>query len=426
MEIEQIYTYFIRSSSIATDTRKISPNSLFFCLKGTQFNGNKFAKEAIKKGASYVIVDDPDYYLNNEKYILVQNSLETLQKLAQYHRRKFSIPIIALTGSNGKTTTKELIDSVLSQQFITTTTPGNFNNHIGVPLTLLNINAKTEIAIIEMGASHLNEIAFLSSLAEPTHGYITNFGKAHLEGFGSIERVIQGKSELFNYLKLNDGVVIINSSEKKMVTITKNQKVFSFGTLGNVNVLIKNKIQKNQCLSFIINNQTIDSNLKGVYNRSNIAAAITFGVYFKIPLELIKKGVKKYIPKNNRSQWLKTDNNTLILDAYNANPSSMKSALDAFFETQKNGVLILGDMLELGQYALEEHQKIVDFISIQKTFAILLIGTVFNQTSTDSKITKFTTTEEAAHYLQKNNFYNKTILIKGSRGIALETLQDYL
>ncbi len=427
MEIEQIYNHFIHSSCVATDTRKIKSNCLFFCLKGEHFNGNTFAKEALEKGASYVVVDDPNYYLKNKQYILVDNSLDALQKLAQYHRRQFSIPVIGITGSNGKTTTKELIYSVLSQQFRTTSTIGNLNNHIGVPLTLLNIDSETEIAIIEMGANHINEIAFLSSLAEPTHGYITNFGKAHLEGFGSIEGVVQGKSELFEYLKRNDGVTIINSKESKMVALTKNQNTFSFGDTKDTDVLLQYKTLKNECLSFIVDNQIIESNLKGAYNNSNIAVAITFGLHFKMPLELIKKGIEAYSPKNNRSQWVNTGTNTLVLDAYNANPSSMKAALNAFFEAQKdNRVLILGDMLELGDYALEEHQKIVELISSKKTDAVILVGSIFKQTSTSSKIITFANTEDTIHYLEKKCFRNKTIFIKGSRGIALEVLQNYL
>ncbi|MDB4717191.1 UDP-N-acetylmuramoyl-tripeptide--D-alanyl-D-alanine ligase, partial [Flavobacteriaceae bacterium] len=328
MEAKTLYSYFLKSSSVITDTRKIEKNALFFCLRGENFNGNKFAKEALQKGAAFVVIDDSEYFKENSQYILVEDCLKSLQELAKYHRLQFDIPVIGLTGSNGKTTTKELIYSVLSEQFNTTATFGNLNNHIGVPLTLLRINKNTEIALIEMGANHLKEIEFLCNITKPTHGYITNFGKAHLEGFGSIEGVIQGKSELYKSLENTKGTALINSEDKLQVRLTKNQAKQQFGNKEADIVITSNNYttKDNNYLSVSFQSTIINSKLKGTYNYSNIKAAIAFGFIFDISLEKIKKGIEGYIPKNNRSQWLKTERNTVILDAYNANPSSMTVA----------------------------------------------------------------------------------------------------
>ena len=429
MQIEKLYAYFLGSTGVATDTRKIKKGCLFFCLKGENFDGNTFAEEALTKGAMYVVVDEPKHLKNNHSYLLVQDSLESLQKLAHYHRIQFSIPVIGLTGSNGKTTTKELINSVLSQQYETNATAGNLNNHIGVPLTLLNINSKTEVALIEMGANHLDEIAFLCELAQPTLGYITNFGKAHLEGFGSLEGVVKGKSELYHFLKKNEGIALINQEDQKQSNLTREQKTFSFGQSNKVDLQIKNKpIGLHKNISIEVDGMEIKSGLKGDFNFSNIAAAAAFGFYFKVSFEKIKKGIEKYVPSNNRSQWCETDSNTLVLDAYNANPSSMRAALESFLETEKNGrLLILGDMLELGNFSEQEHQEIVNFIESKEIDQILLVGPEFKKTkSTALNIKKFLSPDEVIPYLQKTNFQNKTIFIKGSRGIALEVLKKYL
>tara|TARA_B110000914_G_scaffold104194_1_gene91329 strand:+ start:572 stop:1702 length:1131 start_codon:yes stop_codon:yes gene_type:complete len=376
-----------------------------------------------------VVVDDSEYFKEDKRYIIVEDCLKSLQTLAHHHRMQFSIPVVGLTGSNGKTTTKELINSVLSQQFNTTATVGNLNNHIGVPLTLLNINSKTAIALIEMGANHLKEIEILAAIAAPTHGYITNFGKAHLEGFGSIEGVVRGKSELYQFLAKNSGICIINSADPKQVSGTENQETFSFGTDNTATVIIQN-IDRRADENIVIRTEKTEiiSQLKGAYNFTNIAAAVAFGKYFKIATAKIKKGVEAYNPTNNRSQWYTTDSNTLVLDAYNANPSSMKAALESFFSFKKEDqILILGDMLELGSFADVEHQKIVDLIETKNIEEILLIGPEFNKTKISTLgFKKFDNTTSAIPYLQKKNFQNKTILIKGSRGIALEVLKDYL
>ena len=430
MEAKTLYSYFLKSSSVITDTRKIEKNALFFCLRGENFNGNKFAKEALQKGAAFVVIDDSEYFKENSQYILVEDSLKSLQELAKYHRLQFDIPVIGLTGSNGKTTTKELIYSVLSEQFNTTATFGNLNNHIGVPLTLLRINKNTEIALIEMGANHLKEIEFLCNITKPTHGYITNFGKAHLEGFGSIEGVIQGKSEIYKSLENTKGTALINSEDKLQVRLTKNQAKQQFGNKEADIVITSNNYttKDNNHLSVSFQSTIINSKLKGTYNYSNIKAAIAFGFIFDISLEKIKKGIEGYIPKNNRSQWLKTERNTVILDAYNANPSSMTVALESLLNSDtKNKILILGDMLELGDYTADEHQKIIEILNKKTPETVILVGKEFKKTKTsNSNFHKFEETKDVIPFLQKKNFQNKTILIKGSRGIALEVLQEYL
>ena len=430
MEAKTLYSYFLKSSSVITDTRKIEKNALFFCLRGENFNGNKFAKEALQKGAAFVVIDDSEYFKENSQYILVEDCLKSLQELAKYHRLQFDIPVIGLTGSNGKTTTKELIYSVLSEQFNTTATFGNLNNHIGVPLTLLRINKNTEIALIEMGANHLKEIEFLCNITKPTHGYITNFGKAHLEGFGSIEGVIQGKSELYKSLENTKGTALINSEDKLQVRLTKNQAKQQFGNKEADIVITSNNYttKDNNHLSVSFQSTIINSKLKGTYNYSNIKAAIAFGFIFDISLEKIKKGIEGYIPKNNRSQWLKTERNTVVLDAYNANPSSMTVALESLLNSDtKNKILILGDMLELGDYTADEHQKIIEILNKKTPETVILVGKEFKKTKTsNSNFHKFEETKDVIPFLQKKNFQNKTILIKGSRGIALEVLQEYL
>ena len=430
MEAKTLYSYFLKSSSVITDTRKIEKNALFFCLRGENFNGNKFAKEALQKGAAFVVIDDSEYFKENSQYILVEDCLKSLQELAKYHRLQFDIPVIGLTGSNGKTTTKELIYSVLSEQFNTTATFGNLNNHIGVPLTLLRINKNTEIALIEMGANHLKEIEFLCNITKPTHGYITNFGKAHLEGFGSIEGVIQGKSELYKSLENTKGTALINSEDKLQVRLTKNQAKQQFGNKEADIVITSNNYttKDNNHLSVSFQSTIINSKLKGTYNYSNIKAAVAFGFIFDISLEKIKKGIEGYIPKNNRSQWLKTERNTVVLDAYNANPSSMTVALESLLNSDtKNKILILGDMLELGDYTADEHQKIIEILNKKTPETVILVGKEFKKTKTsNSNFHKFEETKDVIPFLQKKNFQNKTILIKGSRGIALEVLQEYL
>ncbi|MBC8755684.1 UDP-N-acetylmuramoyl-tripeptide--D-alanyl-D-alanine ligase [Kordia sp. YSTF-M3] len=422
--ISALYTIFQQHPVVCTDSRNITPDCIFFALKGDNFNGNIYAKDALQKGAAYAIVDE-EAYNTSEHTILVKDVLETLQQLANHHRKQLNIPIVSLTGSNGKTTTKELINVVLSKKFNTTATKGNLNNHIGVPLTLLSMDSTTEIGIVEMGANHREEITFLSSIAEPDYGYITNFGKAHLEGFGGIEGVILGKSELYDYLKVNNKFIFVNGDDPKQVERTHNATKYTFGSSEDNDVAIR-FLSANPMVRATLNDVEIQSQLIGAYNFSNIAAAIAIGSYFGIPLNDIKDAVESYTPSNNRSQIINKDTNSIILDAYNANPTSMKAALDNFSNlTSTNKIAFLGDMFELGESAAKEHQFITDYVSSLNIDKVFLIGENFGKTSsTDNKIIIYPTFEEL-----KANFpalKNSNLLIKGSRGMALERILELL
>ncbi|WP_103866546.1 UDP-N-acetylmuramoyl-tripeptide--D-alanyl-D-alanine ligase [Aquimarina sp. I32.4] len=426
MTINQIHQLFISSHGVCTDTRKIKQNSLFFALKGENFNGNTYAQKALELGASYAIIDEATYK-TSEKHILVNDTLKTLQDLASFHRDHLNTPIIALTGSNGKTTTKELINSVLSSSFQTTATLGNLNNHIGVPLTLLSMTKETQIGIVEMGANHLEEIKLLCEIAKPDYGYITNIGKAHLEGFGSIEGVLKGKTELYDYLKKHNKLVFLNRDDKKLTDAASGMNIYSFATSSSesdINISITNSTPN---VAVYYNDTTISSHLIGEYNFTNIAAAIAIGNYFKISTSIIKKAIASYIPTNNRSQIIKEGKHTIILDAYNANPTSMEAAIANFTKLpDKNKIVFLGDMFELGKESLLEHQKIVDQISNVEIDKIYLIGNIFYETTnTDSRIKKYTSYEDLKNNWNLNSKKN-TILIKGSRGMKLERILDFL
>lgn len=411
MKIEQLYQLYTQFFLVDTDTRKIRKNTIFFALKGANFNGNTFAEKALEQGANYAIVDEADY-VTSDKIILVENSLQTLQRLANYHRNQLNIPFIALTGSNGKTTTKELIASVLQQKYNVTATKGNLNNHIGVPLTLLSIQPETEIAIIEMGANHQKEIGFLASIAEPDFGYITNFGKAHLEGFGGVEGVIKGKSELYDYLRSNNKTAFINPDDAIQVEKSKGIKTISFPE--SIQFLMADPFVE---VSF--KNTIISSNLVGDYNYTNIAIAICIGNYFNIKDSAIKEALKNYIPKNNRSEIIKTKDNKILLDAYNANPSSMEMALKNFSKIKANSkTIILGDMFELGEESEKEHQKIADLAASLKFDTIFFVGNLFNIVNTDKH--QFKNFKDLESFLKNNPLKNQYILIKGSRGMQLE------
>ncbi|WP_111660321.1 UDP-N-acetylmuramoyl-tripeptide--D-alanyl-D-alanine ligase [Olleya aquimaris] len=425
MNIETLHKVFLDCNAISTDTRKVAENNMFFALSGDNFNGNTFAKEALKKGAKIAVIDDKDYYLS-EKTILVKNSLKTLQALANYHRHYLGVKIIALTGSNGKTTTKELINTVLSQKYNTTATIGNLNNHIGVPLTLLSMTKQTEIGIVEMGANHQKEIEFLCQIAQPDYGYITNFGKAHLEGFGGVEGVIKGKSELYDYLINHDKHIFINADDN-IQKDKLNNYIKKYGFSQNDSNYQKIEfLVANPFVAFKIKDTTITSNLIGEYNFTNLCAASTIGLYFNVEMEAIKKAIESYIPTNNRSQIIKKGSNTIILDAYNANPSSMEVALKNFTkQTQSNKIAILGDMFELGNSASEEHQYITDFANSLNIDSIFLIGENFYKSKSNNLKTKqYQSFEEF-----KANFKpikSSTLLIKGSRGMALERVLELL
>ena len=412
MKIKKIYELYSKHFLVDTDTRNIRKDTLFFAIRGDNFNGNEFAEKALKLGAKYAIVDEEKYNIHPNT-ILVNDVLNTLQKLANYHRNVLKIPIIGLTGSNGKTTTKELINVVLSKKYNTTATKGNLNNHIGVPLTLLSMTPKTEIGIVEMGANHQKEITFLCGICEPDFGYITNFGKAHLEGFGGIEGVIKGKSELYTFIEKNNKKVFINPEDAIQIEKTKNINAIYFDK--EIHFLAANPYVK---LSF--STKSIQSNLIGKYNYTNIAIACTIGNYFKIAKADIKDALENYIPDNNRSQIIKTPLNKIILDAYNANPSSMQAALENF-ETLNEPckTVILGDMFELGTDGLKEHQSIVDFVKKLNVDHAYFVGENFLQTGT---INHFKTFEDLEKYLKNNPLKHQSILIKGSRGMRLERL----
>ncbi|GAA3585115.1 UDP-N-acetylmuramoyl-tripeptide--D-alanyl-D-alanine ligase [Snuella lapsa] len=397
---------------------------MFFALKGPNFDGNAYADSALKKGAAYAIIDD-EKFNTSPQTILVNNVLETLQALATFHRTYLNIPIVALTGSNGKTTTKELINAVLSQKYSTTATLGNLNNHIGVPLTLLAMNKNTEIGIVEMGANHLKEIAFLCDIAKPNYGYITNFGKAHLEGFGSVEGVILGKSEMYDYLTKNNNTVFINTNDPIQVERTTQAKVFSFGSISSFANVKIDFVDAHPYVKCSYNDLEICSQLIGNYNFNNIAAAITIGNYFKVNDKAIKMAIENYTPTDNRSQIIHKGNNQVILDAYNANPTSMRAALLNLEKLSGNKMAILGDMFELGNDAATEHQSLVDLATSLNIDRLIFIGENFNRSRIDSKkAMKFNSFTDFKKYFNSSQINDTIFLIKGSRGMALERIVD--
>ena len=424
MIIEALHKDFLKSSGICTDTRSINNNCLFFALKGANFNGNTFANNALKKGAYKVIIDEKEFL--NDHSILVHDVLETLQELATFHRNYLKIPIIALTGSNGKTTTKELIKAVLSKKYKTIATKGNLNNHIGVPLTLLAMNSNTELGIVEMGANHHKEIELLCKIAKPDYGYITNFGKAHLEGFGSLEGVVEAKTEMYRYLKSKKNTVFVNFNDKKQRKHSEGINRYTFGDEGQDCTIRLLDASNEVLLSY--QNTTIQSHLIGHYNYSNIAASIAIGEFFNVTAQNIKVAIENFIPANNRSQLIEKGTNSIILDAYNANPSSMTAALENFIQSQGNQkTVFLGDMFELGPDAEIEHQNIVSYLENNYKGTCYLVGENFNKTTVNfSTIYKFKTFEELKTSLAKATISNQYVLIKGSRGMALERVLKYL
>jgi UDP-N-acetylmuramoyl-tripeptide--D-alanyl-D-alanine ligase len=427
MDITYIHSLFLNCNSVSIDTRKIEPHSLFVAIKGEKFDANTFAKEALEKGASFVIIDNKDYFID-QRTILVENSLVALQELAKFHRQYLKLPIIALTGSNGKTTTKELINVVLSKKYKTKATVGNLNNHIGVPLTLLSFNSETEIGIVEMGANHKKEIEFLCELATPDFGYITNFGKAHLEGFGGVEGVIEGKSEMYQYLSQNDKLAFINLEDKIQVEKSKTLKSYSFGiNKEDANVKISS-IAANPFVEIQFLNLLIRTHLIGLYNANNINAALTIGKYFGVDDIDIKEALESYIPENNRSQLITKGTNQIILDAYNANPSSMAVAIENFLQLDNsNKIMILGDMFELGKESQQEHKAIVNSLLDAKDIICYFVGREFYSNLLDKNNFHFYETFDSfSDYLSEAKIKNSSILIKGSRGMALERTLNFL
>lgn len=427
MTIQEIHQFFLKCSSVAIDTRKILQNSFFIAIKGDRYDANTFAQEALNNGANYVIIDNKNYYIDS-RTIVVKDSLITLQELAKFHRNYLKLPILALTGSNGKTTTKELINVVLSMKYNTKATLGNLNNHIGVPLTLLSFDETTQFGIVEMGANHQKEIEFLCEIAQPDYGYITNFGKAHLEGFGGIEGVIKGKSEIYNYLNHNKKKAFVNLDDDIQIDKSKGIESISFSLMRQDATVFINNVEANPLVTVSFNAIKIQSNLIGLYNANNINAAITIGKYFGVSDEEIKYAIESYIPENNRSQLVTIESNEIILDAYNANPSSMKVALENFLQLQNNNkVIIIGDMFELGLESSFEHAAIISLLSHENSVECYFIGKYFYQSRIERDNFKFFELfEDFAIFMKTTQFNNKAILIKGSRGMALERVLEFM
>ena len=427
MNIQKIHKLFLINNSVSIDTRNIKANDIFFAIKGLNFDGNKFANQAIKNGASLVVSDDLEISKISDKIIYVNDTIKTLQELANFHRKFIDAKIIAITGSNGKTTSKELMLNVLSKRYKTIATKGNLNNHLGVPLTILSMSKETQIGIVEMGANHLKEIDFLCEIAEPDFGYITNFGNAHLEGFKSLDGVIKGKSELYDFLRINNKLIFYNSENKKQSNLINSYtNTFSYGFSTNSNCVINNSNSLNT-VDVEYKNKLIKSTIYGGYNFENICIAIAVGEYFDVGFEQIKKGIESYLPENNRSQITITDSNTVVLDAYNANPTSMKLAIESFCKTSyTNKMIIVGDMFELGKDSNKYHQEITDSLEIISDTKIYIVGKDFSKTNHSKKIKSFPSTEELINNISKLNISNYSILIKGSRAMQLEKIVELI
>lgn len=419
MKIAELYDIYKQHPVISTDTRSISKGCLFFALKGENFDANVFAEQAINEGASFVIIDNPKFKIS-DKCIVVNSVLDTLQQLANYHRKQFTIPFIGITGSNGKTTTKELMNTVLSKKYKTSATKGNLNNHIGVPLTILSIPFDCEIAIIEMGANHIGEIEQLCKIADPNFGIITNIGTAHIEGFGSKDGVIKAKSELYHFIKEKNGTLFINKNDDLLVNLTEGIQSVYYSNEDISNIL------STPFLSFNWKEIKIETQLYGEYNIPNILAAIKIGEYFKVEKIKIKEALEDYIPSNSRSQVVKLENQTLYLDCYNANPTSMNAAIESFGKVNSTKkLMILGDMLELGTVSADEHQKIVDRAEELK-LNVLFVGNEFQKVNRKYNFEFVKNTDEANKYLENRLFNYDSFLLKGSRGIRLENISLFI
>ncbi|HMJ69843.1 MAG TPA: UDP-N-acetylmuramoyl-tripeptide--D-alanyl-D-alanine ligase [Cyclobacteriaceae bacterium] len=427
MRIEDLYQYFLSSTGISTDTRAITPDSVFFALKGPKFNANEFAEEALKKGASYAVVDEKEFVVN-EKCLLVDNGLNALQDLARYHRAQLKIPVIALTGSNGKTTSKELVSAVLSQKLKTHATRGNLNNHIGVPLTILSIGPGIEIAVVEMGANHVGEIADLCSIANPTHGFITNIGKAHIGTFGGFGNIVRAKSELYDHLQKAGGTTFVNSQNELLTGIAKKFKSVvwypSAGDYSRCSLISSDPFLMVEAE----NGDYVQTQLTGAYNFENVAAALCIGKFFGVDAVKANTAVASYSPSNMRSQVMKKGTNTIILDAYNANPSSMSAAIENIASMKaSNKVLIIGDMFELDGEAEKEHREIGKLIKTKDFTCVYLCGTLFKAALGEIGFAKhFEKKEQLIEELKRNPVKDSTILVKASRGIGLESVVEYL
>ena len=423
-----LYQQFISCGKISTDTRIDIEGAIFFALSGENFNGNQFARDAIDKGAALAVIDQKEYK-TDERFLLVDNTLETLQDLARHHRSRLKCEFVGITGSNGKTTTKELLSNVLSTEKKVSFTKGNLNNHIGVPLTILRTLKDTEIAVIEMGANHIGEIALLCDIAKPQTGIITNIGKAHLEGFGSLEGVIKAKSELYDYLRSHDGMAIVNEDDPLLMELSKGLTRIIYGSSSEL--FTTAILTSNPFLNFrwTYQDQVFECKTKlyGKYNMDNIRAAIATGLHFGISPENINLAITNYQPDNNRSQLVDTASNKIILDAYNANPVSMLHAIDSFKEFQaENPWLLLGDMFELGDNAAEEHAKIIQLIQEKGFKNVMLVGKEFFKLKSANSYLNFKDLKDAENHLIKHPIKNAQLLVKGSRGVQLEKLLKFL
>lgn len=431
MKIEDLYSLFREHPIVVKDTRLNVEDAIYFSLKGGNFDGNVYARDALDKGAAYAVIDNEEFK-SDERMILVDDALRALQNLARYHRKKLGLPILALTGSNGKTTTKELIYSVLSQKYKCWATQGNYNNHIGVPLTILQMNEGTEIGVVEMGANNPGEIAALCDIAYPDYGYITNFGRVHLEGFGNLQGVIEGKTEMYRYLAAHDKMVFVNAIDRVQMELTASMKRYVIGKnkeLANEDTGCEVRfVDADPLVRMEFEGQEIRSELIGAYNYQNMAAAACIGKYFKVDTEDIPKGIQSYHPSNNRSQVIQRESNTIILDAYNANPNSMEAAianLKGLKAQQK--VAILGDMFEVGTDSAIEHQKIAELINSKLVNSVYLIGENFAEVALDSERVKiFPKYEDFRTHFATLDFKDTTFLVKASRGMALERVLDML
>ncbi len=423
MEALDLYEIYLEYPQINTDSRVLEKNALFFALQGENFNGNEFAAAALEKGAAYAVIDQKEYK-TSERCILVEDALLALQQLAVYHRNNLRIPIIGITGSNGKTTTKELISRVLEKKFSTVSTKGNFNNHIGVPLSLLRIGKDTEIAVIEMGANHQGEIHDLCQIARPGFGLITNIGKAHLEGFGGLEGVVKAKSELYKYILQSHGSLFVNNNNPLLDKLSLGIPRITYGAMPDADchgLISSSKERLRLSWDSLKGKHSINTQLYGAYNFENVMAAICIGNYFGIEAIEIVNAIESYRPANQRSEIMQTGRNKIIMDAYNANPSSMALAIREFLEQPgKNKCLILGDMLELGDFAIEEHINVLDIIQENQNLEVFLVGPLFSKANRNKGFKTFINVGELRTFLAKNPLQNQNILIKASRGIQLE------
>ncbi|MFY1047113.1 UDP-N-acetylmuramoyl-tripeptide--D-alanyl-D-alanine ligase [Chryseobacterium sp. GP-SGM7] len=423
MTIEQFYQIFLKANKVTIDSRKIEKNDIFFAFSGDNFDAATLAEKAVDQGAIAVIVENKDFENSDKNILYVSSTLKFLQELAIYHRNQLNIPIIGLTGSNGKTTTKELIHAVLSQKYKVQYTFGNLNNHIGVPLTLLSIKPEHKIAVIEMGANHQKEIELLCRIAKPNFGYITNFGKAHLEGFGGFEGVIRGKSELYDYLKNKKQTVLVNESDPIQYEKTQDyQSKITFGKSDSDYYF--EPFSKEHFVGLKFQNENVLSKLTGEYNFTNLCAAASFGLHFGVSFDKIKSALASYTPTNMRSQIIKKDNKTLVLDTYNANPSSMFASLHNFITFEGSKTIIIGDMLELGDESIKEHENILTLAQDLGFDEIITVGKQFRNINLNSKA--FESTEELTQYLKENKIQSDNILFKASRGISLEKAIDFI